>query len=139
MITIEQILKCKSKRELGHLVSNYHTPWPFGYLDLNGSDCYFSENCPGCSNCRYSNNCIDCQNCTTCWYCKNCSRCFSCSSCKSCWGCQQCFECINCAHCFKCMFSHHLAQNSRYVVCNVQLTEDQYLKLRNNIITGDYI
>ena len=53
---------------------------------------------------------------------KKCYGCVDCFSCTSCYGCSDCWECYNCSLCY------NIREKSKYMVCNVQLTKDEYFE-----------
>jgi len=72
-----------------------------------------------CSNCSY---CSRCSYCSYCSYCSDCSYCSHCSDCSYCSNCSDCLECSDCSDC-----SHSVGlKKGRYLICNVQLTEEEY-------------
>ena len=63
--------------------------------------------------------------------CVNCENCFGMTECNDCQHsmhmlrCDRCIECSACTDCQDCMFCHALV-GRQYVVCDVQLTEEEY-------------
>ena len=66
-----------------------------------------------------SSHCSNCSNCSDCSYCSDCSNCSHCSNCSYCSDCSDCFGCRN------------VKVESRYMICNVQFTKEEYeLKIK---------
>ena len=63
--------------------------------------------------------------------CTNCENCFGMTDCVDCshsmhmLRCERCFMCSACTDCIDCVFSHGLS-GKQFVVCDVQLTEEEY-------------
>lgn len=91
-------------------------------------------------------NCISCDSCSNCRSCKSCSSCWSCSNC---WSCSSCLSCDFCEFCNYCNYCKNLImteynyfcwskeynseasfQQPRYRIFNVEVGEEEYLKIK---------
>jgi len=78
-----------------------------------GLDCYYCENMYNCSHCYYSKNCN---------HCNFCNHCYDLDRCEVCEWVNNCVDCYNCKHCSYC----DNIVGGRYMVLNIQLTEEEY-------------
>ena len=82
--------------------------------------------CGRCVRCEHCVRCADCGRCEDCW---NCVRCVHCERCGDCVDCERCVRCADCGRCVDCIGCRNV-HDKRYMVCNLQLTEAQYRKVR---------
>jgi hypothetical protein len=50
-------------------------------------------------------------------------NCFYCSDCSYC---SDCFYCSDCSNCSDCSYCRNIKVKSQYMICNVQLTKEEY-------------
>jgi hypothetical protein len=103
------------------------------YLCFNGSgnqDCIY---CDKITNCRDVYDCSSLQNsynCYGCIYLTDCSNWFYSFNCEFS---KNIFFCINCINCEECIFSSNL-NNKKYFIYNKEYSEEEYLKMKNEIL-----